>query len=47
MRRVGQVVRISQGLAVLRADDETTGDSNDDDLEHTIGTTVLLSLIHI
>ncbi len=41
MRRVGQVVRISQGLAVLRADDETTGDSNDDDLEHTIGTTVL------
>ncbi|GAB7017515.1 H/ACA ribonucleoprotein complex subunit GAR1 [Halostagnicola bangensis] len=40
MRRVGQVVRISQGLAILRADDDTTGESADD-IDHAIGTTVL------
>ncbi|NGM70845.1 H/ACA RNA-protein complex component Gar1 [Natronolimnobius sp. AArcel1] len=40
MRRVGSVVRIAQGLAVLRADEsDNTGDTSD--LQNNIGTIVL------
>ncbi|AHF99455.1 H/ACA RNA-protein complex protein Gar1 [Halostagnicola larsenii XH-48] len=42
MQRVGQVVRISQGLVILKSDAESSGATGDrDDVDDAIGTMVL------